>query len=78
MLAKCIFHYVLALLEGGLSGVLLYEAEKEETQKRRLLLLFTSIGWFILSLADAFQGGDALRELREQKEYEVDGGDYDE
>lgn len=60
----CIFHYMMAILEGGLSGAVFYEAEKETQKKRKILLLITSIGWFILSLADAFQGGQALREAR--------------
>lgn len=60
----CIFHYVMAILEGGLSGAAFCEAEKETQKKRKILLLITSIGWFILSLADAFQGGMSLREAR--------------
>lgn len=70
----CIFHYVMAILEGGLSGAVFYEAEKETQKKRKILLLITSIGWFILSLTDAFQGGQALRQLREQKTFEINGG----
>ena len=71
----CIFHYVMALLEGALSGVLFYEAEKTEHKQRRILLFITSAAWFLLSLADSFQGGLALKELRAVKEETDNGGD---
>ena len=67
-MAACIFHYVMAIMEGALSGVLFYEAEKETHKKRRILFLIASMGWFILSLVDSFHGMDALKELREKDE----------
>ena len=72
---NAVFHYVMAILEGGLSGVLFYEAEKEAQKKRKILLLIASIGWFILSLTDSLQGGEALRE---QKIQEMNGGNDNE
>ena len=71
---ECVFHYVMAILEGGLSGAIFYEAEKETRKKRKILLLIAGIGWFILSLTDSLQGGEALRELRKQT-VEINGGD---
>lgn len=74
-MAKSIFHYVMAILEGGLSGVLLYRAGKTEEKKSRILLFVASVAWFVLSLTDSFQGGQSLRELLAQKKLEADGGD---
>ncbi len=74
---ECIFHSVMAILECGLSGAIFYEAEKESRKKRKILLLIASAGWFILSLADSLQGGEALRALRKQTE-ETNGGDDNE
>ncbi len=74
-MAKCIFHYVLAILEGGLSGAIFYQAEKETQKKRKILLLLTSIGWFILSLTDSWQGVHGIRALKAAKTTEMNGGD---
>ena len=68
---KGIFHLVMAILEGGLSGAIFYQAEKEEEKRRKILLLITSIGWFILSLADSWQG---IHALKEAKQTEMNGG----
>ena len=78
MKGECIFHYVLAILEGALSGAIFYRAGKTEKKKSRILLFAASAAWFVLSLTDSFQGGQALRELREQKKLEINGGDDDE
>ena len=68
----CVFHFVMAILEGGLSGAIFYQAEKEEEKKRKILLLIASIGWFILSLTDSWQ---FTRALKEAKMTEMNGGD---
>lgn len=76
-----IFYYVMALLEGALSGVVFYEAEKTEHKQRKILLFVASAAWFLISLVDSLQGGLALRELLEEKKAlaETDnGGEYDE
>ena len=70
-----VFHLVMAILEGGLSGVILYQAEKEEEKKRKILLLISSIGWFILSLTDSWQ---SIHALKEAKMTETNGGDNNE
>ena len=67
-----IFHLVMAILEGGLSGAIFYQAEKEEGKERKILLLIASVGWFILSLTDSWQGVHALKEA---KMTEMNGGD---
>lgn len=77
MKLDCILHYVMAILEGAVSGVLLYEAEKAEHKPRKILLTITSAAWFLISLADSFQGGLALQELRAAKEEVNNGGDDD-
>ena len=69
---ECVFHLVMAILEGGLSGAVFYQAEKEEEKKRKILLLIASIGWFILSLTDSCQG---VRALKKAKTTEMNGGD---
>ena len=77
----CIFHYAMAILEGALSGVVFYEAEKTQHKQRKILLFITSTAWFLLSLADSFQGGLTLKNLLAQKTAveEIDnGGDDDE
>lgn len=79
MKLDCVFHYVLAILEGALSGVLLYEAEKAEHKQRKILLYLSSAAWFLVSLADSLQGSLTLKELRAAKVEEADnGGDIDE
>ncbi len=72
---NCVFHLVMAILEGGLSGATFCQAEKEEEKKRRILLLLTGIGWFILSLTDSWQ---SICALKEAKKTEVNGGDDNE
>ena len=61
---KSVFHYVLAILEGAVSGVCFFLARKEEQPKRRALLFIASAGWFVLSLLDSLTGGRELREAR--------------
>ena len=72
---NCVFHLVMAILEGGLSGAILYQAEKEKEKKRKILLLIAGIGWFLLSLTDSCQG---VRGLKEIKTTEMNGGNDDE
>ena len=49
---KSIFHYVLAILEGVISGACFYHGQKEEQPMRRALLFVAGAGWFALSLLD--------------------------
>lgn len=67
MKSDCIFHYVMAVLEGALSGVICYQAQKTEHKERKILLFVASAAWFLVSLADSLQGSLTLRELREEK-----------
>ena len=76
MKANGIFHLVLAILEGGLSGAILYQAGQAEEKKHRLLLFVASAAWFVLSLTDSLQGVRSLRELLAQKK--ENGGEDDE
>ena len=59
---KSIFHYVLATLEGVISGACFYHGQKEEQPMRRALLFVAGAGWFALSLLDGLTGGRELRE----------------
>ena len=76
MNGNAVFHYVLSILEGSLSGAFFYRAGQEERKKRRILLYGVSAVWFAMSVLDALIGGD---ELREAKALETnDGGNDDE
>lgn len=61
---KSIFYYVLAILEGAVSGVCFYHARREREPGRRIFLFIASAGWFALSALDVLTGGQELREAR--------------
>jgi hypothetical protein len=64
MNGNAIFHYILSILEGFLSGAFFYRAGQTENKKRRILLYGISALWFASSALDALIGGDELRDAR--------------
>jgi len=69
-----ILQYVLAILEGAVSGVCFYRAwHVEKRTGRMVLLVIASALWFACSVLSSLQGG---RELREMKK--INGGDENE
>lgn len=68
---KVIFHYALAVLEGGLSGVCFYRAGRSEDKKYRAIMYTASALCFAASVIDSIVGG---RELRNAKTREINGG----
>ena len=68
---NAIFHYVLAVLEGGLSGACFYRARQSKEKKYKTLMYAASALWFASSVIDGVIGG---RELRKAKTLEINGG----
>ena len=68
---NAIFHYVLAVMEGGLSGVCCYRAGQSKDKTHKALLYAASALWFAASVIDSILGG---RELRKAKTFEKNGG----
>ena len=77
MNGNAVFHFVLSVLEGFLSGAFFYRAGQEENRKRKILMHAVSAGWFALSVLDALLGGDELRTAKAPETNE-DGGDDNE
>jgi len=68
-----ILQYVLAILEGAVSGVCFYRAwHVEKRTGRMVLLLIASAVWFACSVLSSFQGGRELRELKNRNEGDED------
>ena len=70
MKTSCIGHYLLAILEGAVSGMCYCRARQAAETRSKALLFTASAVWFACSLVSLLQGG---RELREMKN--TDGGD---
>ncbi|MDE7262517.1 MAG: hypothetical protein K2N78_10750 [Oscillospiraceae bacterium] len=69
---NAVFHYVLAILEGGLAGGFFYCAR--QAKENKVLLHLVSALWFALSVLDALEGGRELRELKNAQTLEMNGG----
>ena len=75
MNGNAIFHYVLSILEGFLSGAYFCRAEQTEDRPRKVLLYATSALWFVSSVLNSLIGG---RALKDEKTLEInDGGNDD-
>ena len=80
---KVAVHYVLSILEAGLSGAIFYEAGQEKCPKRKFILYLCSAVSFCLSLLDSLEGSRLWKEARDAKkaaraiDIELDEGDYD-
>ena len=80
---KIAVHYVLSILEAGLSGVIFYEAGQEKCPKRKFILYLCSSISFCLSLLDSFEGSRLWKEARAARKASAaeidldDEGDYD-
>jgi len=74
---QAIIHYVLAILEGGLSGGFFYCAGQEKNTTRKFLLYLCSALSFTISLLDSFEGGRLWKESRKAKALEINEGDCD-
>lgn len=68
---NAIFYYILAVLEGGLSGVCFCRAGKSKDRKHKAIMYTASALWFTASVIDSMVGG---RELRNAKTREINGG----
>lgn len=69
-----ILQYVLAILEGILSGMCFYVAWQVEKKTRRMVLLVISgVIWFANSVVSVLQGSQELKEMKK-----INGGDENE
>lgn len=66
-MANVILSFVLAILEGGLSGAVFYYAGQEKDRKCRVLMYIASAACFLLSVLDGIEGAKALKALRQEK-----------
>lgn len=76
---RAVVHYLLAILEGGLSGALFYYAGQEKLKERKVLMYLLSAGWFLLSLTESFEGGREWKKSRSAKTELINAseGEYD-
>lgn len=75
MKTDAIFSYVLAILEGGLSGMCFYRAGQAKEKKHKVILYIAGALWFAASVIDALTGGRELREALETGE-EIGESDF--
>ncbi len=66
-MADVILSFVLAILEGGLSGAVFYYAGQEKDKKCKVLMYIASAVCFILSVLDGIEGARALKAARQKK-----------
>lgn len=69
-----IIQYVLAILEGAVSGMCFYVAWRVEKRTRRMVLLvINGVIWFANSVVSVLQGNQELKEMKK-----TNGGDENE